>query len=91
VAGGVDKLRVGPVERKDQSGCKGAEMQPRGEPGTDLENEFGAIGVEVGEAGGLELDCDATLALKLHVVEELLLHFALLHGPSVLEHAVHER
>ena len=40
---------------------------------------------------GARLDCDAALALEIHVVEQLLFHLALGHGLALFEQAVGQR
>lgn len=54
----------------------------------EAERLAGFVGVS--HASYLELDGDAALALEVHVVEELLLHLALLDGSGGLEELIGE-
>lgn len=54
----------------------------------EAERLAGFVGVS--HASYLELDGDATLALEVHVVEELLLHLTLLDGSGGLEELIGE-
>ena len=56
-----------------------------------VENVLDAVPGLIDEAHCLALDRNAALALKVHVVQDLVLHLAAREEPGLLDHAVRER